>query len=129
MNICSTDVLPYHASIIYQESFLTRDAKRQKKLSYGLSGEVLRRTGYSQIIPHNLAVSDCNEEPKFKENSTVIPPPAIFDASDVNGNVCAFCLSSKITDVSVRPKFSPQVPLIIFYYLTSIKISIMLMKI
>ncbi|XP_022847162.1 BRCA1-associated RING domain protein 1-like isoform X1 [Olea europaea var. sylvestris] len=80
------------------ESFLTREAKRQKKLSYGLSGEVLRRTGYSQIIPHNLAVSDCNEEPKFKENSTVIPPPAIFDASDVNGNVCAFCLSSKITD-------------------------------
>ncbi|CAI9778694.1 unnamed protein product [Fraxinus pennsylvanica] len=50
------------------------------------------------IIPHNLAVSDCNEEPKFRENSPVIPPSAICDASDVNGSVCAFCLSSKITD-------------------------------
>ncbi|KAL2486324.1 BRCA1-associated RING domain protein 1 [Abeliophyllum distichum] len=86
---------------IHQDAFHKRDAKRQKKLNYGLSGEVLRSTGYSQqIVPNldNVAVSDCNEEPKFGADIPDTPSTALCDASNVNCSVCAFCHSSKITD-------------------------------
>ncbi|KAI3449810.1 hypothetical protein Pfo_006475 [Paulownia fortunei] len=87
--------------VVNKDTFRTRGTKRQKKLNYGSSDAVLQSHGYSQqIVSHSdqAAVSNCNEECKSKEDTSVISSTATCDASYVNGSVCAFCQSSKITE-------------------------------
>ncbi|KAK4418426.1 BRCA1-associated RING domain protein 1 [Sesamum alatum] len=83
------------------DTFHTREPKRQKKLNYGSPDAALGSHGYSQqIICHSdqAAVSNFSAECKFKENTAVISSPAACEESYANGSVCAFCHSSKITE-------------------------------
>ncbi|KAK6141504.1 hypothetical protein DH2020_024749 [Rehmannia glutinosa] len=84
-----------------KDVFHTREPKRQKKLNYGLPDTVLQRHGYNQQIvyhPDQAAVSNYNKAHKSKEDMSVMSSTAPCVASYVNGSVCAFCHSSKITE-------------------------------
>lgn len=78
----------------------TREPKKQKKLNYGSSDAILRAHEHSQkIVSHSEhAVSnygECKSKDDTSFNSSTIP----CDASYGNESVCAFCHSSKITEV------------------------------
>lgn len=84
----------------------TREPKRQKKLHYGSSDAVLKCHEYSeQMGPHSgqAAVSNFSEECKSKEDTSAVLSTTPFNGSYVNGSVCAFCQSSKITEVNNSP--------------------------
>ncbi|KAL0435559.1 UNVERIFIED_CONTAM: BRCA1-associated RING domain protein 1 [Sesamum radiatum] len=83
------------------DTFHSREPKRQKKLNYGSPEAALGSHGYSQqIICHydQAAVSNFSAECKFKEDTSIISSPAACEELYANGSVCAFCHSSKITE-------------------------------
>lgn len=81
-----------HHTIKHEHVFEERDLKRQKKLSYELSETVLQS--------HAITNSDCSLACKLSESSLVAQPKAVSDQHLPKGSVCAFCHTSKITEVS-----------------------------
>lgn len=81
-------------------SYHAREPKRQKKLIYGPSGAVLQSHTYSQkIVSHSDPAVSKLEDCKSMQVAPIISSAAPRDASYVDGNICALCHSSKITEV------------------------------
>ena len=83
----------------------TRDAKRQKMLDYGSSATVVMGNCLTQKVDSssNGAISNCNLAVKPEEQPCIAQPTPVSNSSDLE-SVCAFCHSSKLTDVSSKPK-------------------------
>lgn len=83
-----------------KDTFLAREPKRQKKLSYGSVGVVLQSHAHSQkIVAHSDPAVLKHQDCKTKEDASIISSTALLDASCADGSICAFCHSSKITEV------------------------------
>lgn len=82
-----------------------RDAKRQKMLDYGSSEAVVMEKGLNQEKVHyseNGAISNSNLAVKPGEHPCITRPTPVSNSSALSRSVCAFCHSSKMTDVSSR---------------------------
>lgn len=86
-----------------KDTFLAREPKRQKKLSYGSVGVVLQSHAHSQkIVAHSDPAVLKHQDCKTKEDASIISSTALLDASCADGSICAFCHSSKITEQTGR---------------------------
>ncbi|KAG6403103.1 hypothetical protein SASPL_135320 [Salvia splendens] len=80
-------------------TYHARESKRQKKLNYGPSGAALQSHTHSQnIVSHSDAAASKLEDCKSTEDASIISSTAPWDASNVDGYICALCHSSKITE-------------------------------
>lgn len=91
-----------------QDTFHAREPKRQKKLSYGPPVAVLRRHAKSeQTVPHSdLALSKLEDCKSKGDDASIVSSTGLMDASNLNvdGSICALCLSSKTTEVIFLPR-------------------------
>lgn len=83
-----------------------RELKRQKKLLYGPPVAVLQRHAKTeQTVPHSdLAVSKLEDCKSKEDDASIISSTGLTDASNVDGNICALCHSSKTTEVIFLPR-------------------------
>ncbi|XP_051142054.1 BRCA1-associated RING domain protein 1 isoform X2 [Andrographis paniculata] len=90
-----------HTAVEVDDSstFNTREPKRQKKLSYGPSNVVLQSHECKpQLVLHSDEAAVSCEEYRHKEDVSTASKLIPCDASYPDGNVCAFCCSSKTTE-------------------------------
>lgn len=73
-----------------------KNSKRQKILNSDHNG--------SKLPCYENKSSECKLEPKFGDSLSRVQSTVISDPSNANRSVCAFCDSSKLTDVSYIPE-------------------------
>ncbi|XP_073063557.1 BRCA1-associated RING domain protein 1-like isoform X1 [Primulina eburnea] len=86
-----------------EDTFHKREIKRQKKLHYGLSDDVIWSHEYKKDTISQFdkaAVVSCNLEGKYPEHNSIMSSSVLGAAPYMDGSICAFCHSSEITDGS-----------------------------